>query len=139
MRPVIGAVVIAVSLSVSARVPIAEHARPERLPIVDFHTHLNGDMEAKHLLALMDRAGVRTMVLMARYYANPKDAGYGSDMQAADFARTHKGRFVPFVAGQRGELGRLAQWEAPKSASWYLRESEDKLRTGGFFGLGADI
>jgi len=139
MRPVIAAVVMAASLSVSGCLSIAEHARPERLPIVDFHTHLNGDMEAKHLLALMDRAGVRTMVLMARYYANPKDAGYGSDMQAADFARTHKGRFVPFVAGQRGELGRLARWEDPESASWYLRESEDKLRSGEFFGLGEYI
>ena len=93
MRLVIAAVVIAVSLSVSGCVSIAEHARPERLPIVDLHTHLNGDMEARHLLALMDRVGVRTMVLMARYYANPKEAGYGSDMQAADLARTHKGRF----------------------------------------------
>ena len=116
MRPVIVAVVIAVSLSVSGCVSIAEHARPERLPIVDFHTHLNGDMEAKHLLALMDRAGVRTMVLMARYYANPKDAGYGSDMQAADFARPHKGRFIPFVAGQRGGPGRLAPWGGAASA-----------------------
>src|SRR3972149_11903932 len=110
MRPVIAAVVMAVSLSVSRCVSIAEHARPERLPIVDFHTHLNGDMEAKHLLALMDRAGVRTMVLMARYYANPKDAGYGSDMQAGDFARTPKGRFVPFVAGPRGWAGRPRPW-----------------------------
>ena len=137
MACLIVAVVAAISLA--GCISIAEHARPERLPIIDLHTHLNGDMEAKHLLALMDRVGVRTMVLMARYYANPKDAGYGSDMQAADFARTHKGRFIPFVAGQRGELGRLAQWEDPKSASWYLRESEDKLRTGEFFGLGEYI
>jgi len=100
--------VMAVSLSVSGCVSIAEHARPERLPIIDFHTHLNGDMEPKRLLELMDRTGVRSMVLMARYYANPQDAGYGSDEQAADFARTHRGRFIPFVAGQRGELGRLA-------------------------------
>ena len=137
MACLIVAVVAAISLS--GCISIAEHARPERLPIIDLHTHLNGDMEAKDLLALMDRVGVRTMVLMARYYANPKDAGYGSDMQAADFARTHKGRFIPFVAGQRGELGRLAQWEDPESASWYLRESEDKLRTGEFFGLGEYI
>ena len=99
MRPVIAAVVMAVSLTVSGCVSIAEHARPERLPIIDFHTHLNGDMEATRLLELMDRTGVRSMVLMARYYANPQDAGYGSDVQAADFARTHGGRFVPFVAG----------------------------------------
>jgi hypothetical protein len=139
MRSLIVAVVTAISLS--GCISIVEHARPERLPIVDFHTHLNGDMEAKRLLELMDRTGVRTMVLMARYYANPQDAGYGSDMQAADFARTHKGRFVPFVAGQRGELGRLARyaWENPESVSWYLREAEDKLRSGEFFGLGEYI
>ena len=127
MRLVIAAVVMAVGLGVSGCVSIAEHAGPERLPLIDFHTHLNGDMEARHLLAVMDRAGVRAMVLMARYYANPQDAGYGSDVQAANFARAHKGRFVPFVAGQRGELGRLAlnvwenpelAWRGPADAGW---------------------
>ena len=141
MRSVIAAAVMVVSLSVSGCLSIAEHARAERLPIIDFHTHLNGDMEAKHLLELMDRTGVRSMVLMARYYANPQDAGYGSDGQAADFARTHTGRFIPFVAGQRGQLGRSARraWENPESAAWYLREAEDKLRSGKFFGLGEFI
>mgnify|MGYP001561753783 CR=1 FL=1 len=137
MRNLIAAVAAAVALS--GCVSIAEHAKPERLPIVDFHAHLNGDMEARRLLELMDRTGVRAMVLMARYYANPQDAGYGSDLQAADFARTHRGRFVPFVAGQRGELGRLARWENPESVEWYLREAEEKLRSGEFFGLGEYI
>jgi hypothetical protein len=129
------------AMSLSGCVSIADHARPERLPIVDFHTHLNGDMETARLLELMDRAGVRTMVLMARYYANPRDAGYGSDLQAADFARKHKGRFLPFIAGQRGELGRLSlgTWQNPEGASWYLREAEERLRSGEFFGLGEYI
>ena len=141
MRSVIAAAVIAVSLSVSGCVSIAEHARPEQLPIIDFHTHLNGDMEARRLLELMDRTGVRSMVLMARCYANPQDAGYGSDGQAASFTRTHRERFIPFVAGQRGELGRLARhaWENPECASWYLREAEEKLRSGDYFGLGEFI
>jgi hypothetical protein len=130
---------VAVAIALSGCVSIAEHARPERLPIVDLHTHLNGDMEAKRLLELMDRTGVRTMVLMARYYANPRDAGYGSDRQAADLARAHPGRFVPFVAGQRGALATLAAWEHPESVEWYLREAEDELRSGEFFGLGEYI
>jgi hypothetical protein len=134
---IIGVIVI----SLSGCVSIAEHARPERLPIVDFHTHLNGDMEAGRLLDLMDRTGVRSMVLMARYYANPQDAGYGSDSQAIGFARSHKGRFVPFVAGQRGELGQLSRhtWENPEAAGWYLREAEEKLQSGELFGLGEYI
>jgi len=128
-----------IAINLSGCVSIAEHARRERLPIIDFHTHLNGDMEAKRFLELMDHAGVRSMVLMARYYANPQDAGYGSDEEAADFARTHRGRFIPFVAGQRGKLGRLHAWENPESADWYLREAEEKLRSGQFFGLGEFI
>jgi len=137
MPSLIAAVVAVISLS--GWVSIAEHARPERLPIVDFHMHLNGDMEAKRLLELMDRAGVRTMVLMARYYSNPQDAGYGSDTQAADFARSHEGRFVPFVAGQRGQLEGGYACENPEIVNWYLQDAEDKLRSGEFFGLGEYI
>jgi hypothetical protein len=128
-----------IAINLSGCVSIAEHARRERLPLVDFHTHLNGDMEAGRLLELMDRTGVSTMVLMARYYANPQDAGYGSDSQALGFARSNEVRFVPFVAGQRGVLGRLSTWENPEAAGWYLREAEDKLRSGEFFGLGEYI
>ncbi len=126
------------SMSLSGCVSIADHARPERLPIVDFHTHLNGDMPAERLIELMDRTGVRAMVLMARYYANPRDAGYGSDKQAAAFARRYTGRFFPFVAGQRGDVQRA--WESPISASdSYLQETEQKLRSGEFFGFGEYI
>lgn len=130
-----------ITMILTGCVSAAEHGQPERLPIIDFHTHLNGDMEAGHLLELMDRTGVRTMVLMARYYANPQDAGYGSDSQALSYARNHKGRFAPFVAGQRGQLGRLSRhtWENPDAAGWYLHEAEEKLKTGEFFGLGEYI
>ena len=135
---------IAISLlgciSLSGCVSIAEHARRERLPIVDFHTHLNDDMDARRLIELMDSTGVRTMVLMARYYDTPQDAGYGSDAQALGFARSYKGRFVPFVAGQRRELGGPSRlWQNPEAARWYLREAEEKLQSGEFFGLGEYI
>ncbi|MFI5400491.1 MAG: amidohydrolase family protein [SAR324 cluster bacterium] len=121
--------------------PVADRARPENLPIVDFHSHLNGDMDAGRLLELMELSGVRAMVLMARYYANPRDAGYGSDQQAAGFARDHAGRFIPFVAGQRRELGRSAgsAWQDPAAAAQYLAEAERKLRSGEFYGLGEYI
>lgn len=142
MRPVIAAVVMAVSLGVSGCVSIAEHARPERLPIIDLHTHLNGDMEAKHLLALMDRTGVRTMVLMARYYRDARSAGNGSDEQALEFARRFPGRFIPFVAGQRGDLGGRNRhvWEGPTQiGDNFLRQAERKLQSGHYFGLGEFI
>lgn len=139
MRQLIFAGLLAMSLS--GCVSITDHAKSERLPIVDFHTHLNGDMDVGRLLELMNRTGVRTMVLMARYYANPQDAGYGSDLQAADFARKHRGRFIPFIAGQRDELGRLSlsTWQNPEAAGWYLREAEERLRSGEFYGLGEYI
>ena len=122
-------------------VPIADYARPENLPVVDFHTHLNGDMDAGRLLELMDRSGVGAMVLMPRYYANPRDGGYGSDTQAADLARNHPGRFIPFVAGQRGELGQgpRSAWHDPDAAGRYLADAERKLRGGEFYGLGEYI
>jgi len=136
-RGLIAAAVVATGLS--GCVSIADHARPERLPIVDFHAHLNGDMGAEELVQLMDRMGVRTMVLMARYYANPRDAGFGSDEQAAAFARRYKGRFIPFIAGQRGEI--QYAWEASEraTADWYVQSAEQKLRSAEFFGLGEYI
>lgn len=95
-------------------VSLADFATPEALQVIDAHNHLNHDMPAEELVKLMDRNGVRAMVLMARYYGG-RNAGYGRDEQAADYAAKYPGRFIPFVAGQRGELGRHARyiWESP--------------------------
>lgn len=112
------------------------------LPIIDAHAHLNGDMSAERLAQLMDLAGVRSMVLMARYYQGARDAGGGSDEQALGFARRFPGRFVPFVAGQRGELGGRNRhvWEgSTRIGDDFLRQAERKLQSGFYFGLGEFI
>lgn len=121
---------------------IAPHARPENLPVIDAHGHLNGDMTAERLLGLMDAAGVKAMVLMARYYSGAFDAGNGRDEQAAAFAAKHPGRFIPFVAGQRGDLGRNSSyvWEGPTATGdRFLKGAREKLESGAFRGLGEFI
>lgn len=112
------------------------------LPIIDAHGHLNGDMSAERLVQLMDAAGVKSMVLMARYFQGARSGGNGSDEQALEFARRFPGRFIPFVAGQRGDLGgRNRQvWEsATEIGDNFLRQAERKLQAGGYFGLGEFI
>src|SRR5574341_2593322 len=109
------------------------------LPIIDAHGHLNGDMSAERLVQLMDLAGVKSMVLMARYYQGARAGGGGSDEQALEFARRFPGRFIPFVAGQRGDLGGRNRhvWEgATEIGDNFLREAERKVQAGVDFGLG---
>jgi hypothetical protein len=103
--------------------------------------HLKGDRKGEELVRLMDRSGVRSMGLMARYYMNPRDGGYGTDAQSRAFAKAHPGRFLPLVGGQRGELGKYETyaWANPDTVDWYLRDAEALLRTGEFFGLGEYI
>ncbi|MBI2360203.1 MAG: hypothetical protein HYV04_15115, partial [Deltaproteobacteria bacterium] len=137
--------VIAVGISLFAAScvrAVAPHAEPEKLSIIDAHGHLNGDMRAETLIALMDRAGVSRMVLMARYYASARSGGSGSDEQALEYSRKHPGRFIPFVAGQRTSLGQrnLSRWLKPDSvAEKLLLEAEHKLRSVEFYGLGEFI
>lgn len=108
-------------------------------PIIDAHGHLNGDMSAERLIELMDRGGVRRMVLMARYYG-AKAGGLGSDEQALDYARKYPGRFIPFVAGQRPVLLSQTRWLSPDGkAEDLLRDVEAKLKSGEFYGLGEFI
>lgn len=112
------------------------------LPIIDVHGHLNGDMSAERLVQLMDLAGVRSMVLMARYYQGARSGGNGSDEQALEFARRFPGRFIPFVAGQRGDLGGRNRhvWEGPTQiGDNFLQQAERKSQSGGYFGLGEFI
>ncbi|MFC1491454.1 amidohydrolase family protein [Nitrospinota bacterium] len=137
---VITALVAAALLASCAE--IAPHARPENLRIIDAHNHLNGDLTEDRLLGLMDAAGVKGMVLMARYYKGAFNAGDGTDEQAASYAARHPGRFIPFVAGQRGDLGpRNRQvWEGPSDlGDSFLASARQKLESGAFRGIGEFI
>ena len=110
----------------------------EALPIIDAHMHVNHDTSAEKLVSLMDEVGIRRMVLMARYY--PGD-GRSSDEDVLAMARKFPGRFIPFVGGQRPQLGRAAAWNNPDD-SFSVRLLADvsrKLGSGEFFGLGEFI
>lgn len=88
----------------------------------------------------MDLSGVARMVLMAQV-GDEK----GSDTQALEFATQFPGRFIPFVAFQVPLLASLQpgvqeRWMRPDGAALtFLRETEDKLKSGKFFGLGEII
>ncbi|MBI4279814.1 MAG: amidohydrolase family protein [Armatimonadetes bacterium] len=99
--------------------------------------HLNKNMPAAQLIALMDSAGVTQSVLMARYYRGDRSGGEGSDEQALSYAKQYPGRFLPFVAGQRPELLEQKRWLEPDEvAKKLLEQVEERLRSGEFSGLG---
>jgi len=111
-----------------------------QLPFIDFHTHLQRRVSAEELVAHMDRTGVARMVLMPLYYGDSGGAvsdGEGTDEQALDYARRFPARFVPFVGMQRGQLLDEKRWLFPDEvASRLLQETDSKLRSGEFFGMG---
>lgn len=110
------------------------------IPLVDAHNHLNADMKAEDLIAAMNRAGVRSMLIMPRHYRSPSAGGLATDEQALDFARLYPGRFIPFIGGQRDELGQMGRaWSDAAEAHHLLRGMEEKLKTGQYAGLGEFI
>jgi hypothetical protein len=111
------------------------------LPAIDFHTHLQKRITAEELVAKMDATGVARMVLMPLYYGDRPghsvNDGEGSDEQAAEYAQRFPARFVPFVGMQRPELTDGSIWTHPGLTGRTLfRETEAKLRSGEFFGMG---
>lgn len=112
---------------------------PGKLPVVDFHTHLQRRVTAEELIQHMDGVGVTRMVLMPLYYGANRPAeidGEGSDEQALDYARRYPERFVPFVGLQRPELNDPRAWRGGGEGPRLIRETAAKLRTGEFFGMG---
>jgi len=111
-----------------------------RLPMVDFHTHLQKRVAADGLISRMNSAAVARLVLMPLYYRDGGGAvndGEGSDEQAAEYARRYPDRFVPFVGMQRPELnGSDVIGKPTDTGRKLLRETEAKLRSGEFFGMG---
>ena len=116
---------------------VEEHGN---VPLVDFHAHLQRNIGAIDLVALMDVSRVSRLVLMPLYYGDTAYAvndGLGSDEQALEYARAYPDRFVPFVGMQRPELVDRAPWTATtRFGERLLRETEDKLASGEFFGMG---
>jgi len=108
------------------------------MPLIDAHNHLNANIRAESLIEAMDRAGVESMVLMPRHFRDPKDGGAATDEQGLDYSRRYPGRFIPFVGGQRDDLGPRSI-ENQLNVHFVLRDFSDKLGKGDYRGLGEFI
>jgi hypothetical protein len=117
-----------------------ENHEAATIPVIDAHNHLNANMGAETLIKAMEKAGVKRMVLMPRHYTRPEDGGLGSDEQALEYARRFPDRFIPFIGGQRDDLGPKSRiWDGGSDLYFLQKEMETKLKTGEFFGLGEFI
>jgi hypothetical protein len=108
------------------------------MPLIDAHTHLNGDMPAERLIALMDRSGVEAMVLMPRLWL--VRGARATDEQAAEYARRYPRRFIPLLAAMRPELATngVAWWQSSGRQALFAYY-ERGLRGGAYFGIGEFI
>jgi len=123
------------------RLAAAEAATNASVPVIDFHTHLQRRVTAEFLIEKMDAVGVSRLVLSPLYYGDSPDGRYindgeGSDEQAADYARRYPDRFIPFVGMQRSELDGPGFWSGNRDTIRMLEQTEAKLASGEFFGMG---
>lgn len=122
-----------------AAIPAADGIAAAEVPVVDFHTHLQKRISAERLIELMDASGVTRVVLMPLYYGDTGGSvndGEGSDEQAAEYARRHPGRFVPFVGMQRPDMNYGGFWAGNRDTARLLEQTAAKLASGEFFGMG---
>lgn len=121
-------------------IAIGANAQNDDLPLVDFHTHLQKKVEADDLIDFMKDTNVARLVLMPLYYGDGGGSvndGQGSDEQARDYARRYPDKFVPFVGMQRPELNDRETYRTSTIVGRrLLRETEEKLASGEFFGMG---
>ena len=113
-----------------------------QFPIVDAHAHIGGSFKAAEIIEKMDRNGVSKQIVMARYYPGP--AGNvdlpGDDELALKLAETYPGRFYPLVGMQRALLTGAYKWtKFNADIESLIRETEHKLASGRFFGIGEFI
>jgi len=110
--------------------------------MIDAHGHLGASFDWATMISAMDRNHVSRQIVMARYYPGPAgDADRpGSDELAVELARKYPGRFYPLVGMQRPELTGENKWRKPDAAvEAILNETESKLATGRYFGIGEVI
>jgi predicted TIM-barrel fold metal-dependent hydrolase len=120
---------------------LPERVTSATVPVIDFHTHLQRRITAEYLIERMDAVGVTRMVLSPLYYGDSPDGrsvndGEGSDEQAVAFARRYPDRFIPFIGMQRYEMNYAAFWSGNRETVKFLEDTEAKLSTGEFFGMG---
>jgi len=111
-------------------------------PMIDAHGHLGESFDWKIMVQVMDINNVSRQIVMARYY--PGMAGSadrpGNDELALELASKYPGRFFPLVGMQRPELTGVSKWLNPdKAVQTIITETEEKLATGRFRGIGEVI
>jgi Tat protein secretion system quality control protein TatD with DNase activity len=113
-----------------------------QFPIVDAHGHIGASFKVTKILEDMDKNGVSKQIVMARAYPGPEgDSDLpGDDQLALKLAESYPGRFYPLVGMQRPLLTGAQKWTAPDAdIESLIRETERKLASGKFFGVGEFI
>jgi len=111
-------------------------------PIIDAHGHLGSSFREETMVLVMDTNNVSKQILMARYYPGPSGTADqpGNDELALEMAKKYPGRFFPLVGMQRPELTDPHKWLKPDEAvETILKQTEKKLETGCFWGIGEVI
>ena len=110
------------------------------IELYDVHAHLNHDIPWEELIEKMNRSGVVKIVLMPRAYRSEFAGGLATDELVVELSRRFPGRVIPFIGGQRDDLGpRSRLWNEPAQQTGILSEIEAKLASGDFYGLGEFI
>ena len=135
------ATAVSLLVAVLSTAHAGEPARSGQFPVVDAHAHLGGSFKWTAVIDAMDKRGVSKQIVMARAYPGKDDSDLpGTDQMALDLAATYPGRFFPLVGMQRPLLTGAHKWTAPNAdIEALIRQTEDKLATGKFFGIGEFI
>ena len=132
-------VVILIAL-VLARVGVA--AERYTGPMIDAHGHLGASFDWDKMVNIMDRNNISRQIFMPRYYRAPAGSADlpGSDDLALELAANYPSHFFPLVGMQRPELTGASKWHNPDATvEAILNETEAKLATGRFWGIGEVI
>ncbi len=124
---------------VSGCLALAAVAEPYDGPIFDAHGHIGASFDPSTINRVMESNNVTRQLLMARYYPGPawrKDLP-GRDELSLKMAASYPGRFFPLVGMQRPVLTGSDKWHYPPvEIETLLQETEQKLASGKFYGIG---
>jgi Tat protein secretion system quality control protein TatD with DNase activity len=112
-----------------------------RFPVVDGHAHIGGSFKWTTIIEAMDKNGVSKQIVMARAYPGKDNSDLpGNDQMALELAAAYPGRFYPLVGMQRPLLTGAHKWTTPDAdIEALIRQTENKLASGKFFGIGEFI
>ncbi len=110
-------------------------------PIFDAHGHMGESFDPSTINRVMESNRVTRQLLMARYYPGKKNKDLpGRDELSLKMAASYPGRFFPLVGMQRPALTGSNKWHSPTGEiETLLRETEQKLASGKFYGIGEVI